>query len=421
MPKAENYVSLDIFSSNIPAFNYEDSVDMVYKFFKEKPFYKYVVILKNQTPIGIVKKDDIAFANKNLNVGELSKPLPKVKNTNINPQRLSDVIEVLRLQVSDIFLVNNKNQYIGVINYDTVIHYLSKFPDSSQDKISNMLGKDYYAVIIGFQDFKELKEELSYKIDSLFKLIRDLLKNMSNECCTYIEKSDNEIYSVHKTKITKDVINKFFDEFYKEYNVLFQTHKTPVMYAIVLNLNNIKSYDAFLKRIDILKVYIKDMKNTVAIIDGLQPLLITHLSKQDYPTVQLIKEKISSSIQDIANNLVKTEKNLWEFVVYDMFKKYPFYDLIYIMNESGIQISNNIINPDISKSIATGKKGADRSKEAYFKNASETPYITGVYLSKATDDFCITVSLAFKYQNKSYVIAGDIAYSDIGKISLQSE
>jgi hypothetical protein len=244
---------------------------------------------------------------------------------------------------------------------------------------------------------------------------------MSNECCTYIEKSDNEIYSVHKTKITKDVINKFFDEFYKEYNVLFQTHKTPVMYAIVLNLNNIKSYDAFLKRIDILKVYIKDIKNTVAIIDGLQPLLITHLSKQDYPTVQLIKEKISSSIQDIASNLVKTEKNLWEFVVYDMFKKYPFYDLIYIMNESGIQISNNIINPDISKSIATGKKGADRSKEAYFKNASETPYITEVYLSKATDDFCITVSLAFKYQNKSYVIAGDIAYSDIGKISLQSE
>jgi len=96
MPKAENYVSLDIFSSNIPAFNYEDSVDMVYKFFKEKPFYKYVVILKNQTPIGIVKKDDIAFANRSLNVGELSKPLPKVKNTNINPQRLSDVIEVLR-------------------------------------------------------------------------------------------------------------------------------------------------------------------------------------------------------------------------------------------------------------------------------------------------------------------------------------
>jgi CBS domain pair. len=164
MPVASvNNISLDVFASNIPAFDYEDKVDLVYKFFKEKPFYKYVVILKNQTPIGIVKKDDIAFANKNLNVGELSKPLPKVKNTDINPQRLSDVIEVLRLQVSDIFLVNNKNQYIGVINYDTVIHYLSKFPDSSQDKISNMLGKDYYAVVIGFQDFKELKEELSYK------------------------------------------------------------------------------------------------------------------------------------------------------------------------------------------------------------------------------------------------------------------
>ncbi|GAB6078201.1 PDC sensor domain-containing protein [Hydrogenobaculum acidophilum] len=420
MPKAENYVSLDIFSSNIPAFDYEDKVDLVYRFFKEKPFYKYIVVLKNQIPIGIVKKDDIAFANRNLNIGELSKPLPKVKNTNINPQRLSDVIEILRLQVSDLFLVNNKNQYIGIINYDTIIHYLTKFPDVSQDKISKMLGKDYYALVIGFQDFKKLREELGYKIDSLFKLINDLLKSISKECCTYIEKQDSEIYSVHKTKITKDLIMQFFDEFYKEYSVLFQHHETPIIYAVVMDLSNIKTYEAFTERINILKVYIKNMKNTIAIFDGLQPLLATYISKKDFPTVQIIKEKIFSSIEDIANVLVKSEKNLWEFMLYDMFKKYPFYDLIYIMNENGIQISNNIINPNVTKTIASGKKGANRAEEVYFKKASEIPYITEVYLSKATDDFCITISKAFKYQNKTYVVAGDIAYSDIGKISLQS-
>ena len=419
MLKAENYVSLDVFSSNIPAFDYDDKVDLVYKFFKEKPFYKYIVVLKDQVPIGIVRKDDIVFANKNLNIGEFSRPLPKIKNTDVNPQRLSDVIEILRLQVSDLFLVNSKNQYIGVINYDTMIHYLTKFPSVSQDKMSKMFGKDYYALVIGFQDFKKLKEELGYKMDSLFKLISDLLKNISEECCTYIEKQDAEVYSVHKTKITKDVIMQFFDEFYKEYSILFQQQEAPVMYAIVLNLYNIKTYDAFLEKLNILKVYIKNIKNTVAIFDGLQPLLATYISKKDFPTVQIIKEKLFSSIEDIANTLVKSEKNLWEFVVYDMFKKYPFYDLIYIMNESGVQISNNIVNPNITKPIASGKKGSDRKEEIYFKKASETPYITEVYLSKATDDFCITVSKAFKYQNKTYVVAGDISYSDIAKINLQ--
>ncbi len=420
MLKAENYVSLDIFSSNIPSFDYDDKVDLVYKFFKEKPFYKYVVILKNQVPIGIVRKEDIAFVDRYVNIGEFAKPLPKVKNTDINPQRLSDLIEILRLQISDLFLVNGKNKYIGVINYDTIIHYLTKFPDISQDKISKMLGKDYYAVAIGFQDFKKLKEELGYKIDSLFKLINDLLKNMSEECCIYIEKQDSEIYSVHKIKLNKDLIIKFFDEFYKEYNVLFQNQEIPTMYAIILDLSSIKTYEAFIERIDILKVYIKNMKNTVAIFDGLQPLLATYVSKKDFSTVQIIKEKLFSSIEDIVKTLTKSEKNLWEFIIYDMFKKYPFYDLIYIMNESGIQISNNIINPNITKTIASGKKGSDRSGELYFKKASETPYITEVYLSKATDDFCITISKAFKYQNKTYVVAGDIAYSDIGKINLQS-
>ena len=419
MPVASvNNISLDVFASNIPAFNYEDSVDMVYKFFKEKPFYKYVVILKDQFPVGILRKEDIAFANRNLIVGEFSKPTPKIKNTELNPRHLADLIEILRLQTSDVILVNNKNQYLGIINYDTILHYLTKLPGSSQDKISNMLGKDYYAMIIGFKDFKILKENLGYKIDSLFKLIQDILKGMEDSYA-HIEKLENEIQSIYRKKITKDMLKQFFEEFHKEYSILFKDSNPPIMYSIVLNLNNIKSYDAFRERIDILKLYIKNMGNTVAIIDGLQPLLFTYVSKKDYSMVQVIKEKITSSIQDIANNILKAEKNLWEYIIYDMFNKYPFYDLIYIINDSGIQISNNIINPNTGKNIVAGKKGSDRSKELYFKNASETPYITEVYLSKATDDFCITVSMAFKYQGKTYVIAGDVAYSDISKINLQ--
>jgi len=281
-----------------------------------------------------------------------------------------------------------------------------------------MLGKDYYAMIIGFKDFKILKENLGYKIDSLFKLIQDILKGMEDSYA-HIEKLENEIQSIYRKKITKDMLKQFFEEFHKEYSILFKDSNPPIMYSIVLNLNNIKSYDAFRERIDILKLYIKNMGNTVAIIDGLQPLLFNYVSKKDYPMVQVIKEKITSSIQDIANNILKAEKNLWEYIIYDMFNKYPFYDLIYIINDSGIQISNNIINPNTGKNIVAGKKGSDRSKELYFKNASETPYITEVYLSKATDDFCITVSMAFKYQGKTYVIAGDVAYSDIGKINLQ--
>ncbi len=420
MPKAENYLNLDIFATNIPAFDYEDKVETVYKFFKEKPFYMYVVILKDSVPIGIVHKKDLALANKNLSVGEFSKPIPKVKNTYVNPENLSDVIEILRLQVSDILLVNNKNHYIGILNCETILHYLSKLPDTPQHKISNMLGKDYTAVLLGFQDFKSLKEELGYKIDYTFKLIKDLLRSLSQECCVYIEKMDNDILSVHRNKITKEIISKFFEEFYKEYTVLLQEHEPPVLFAIVFDLNNIKTYEILMNRIDLLRVYIKNMKHTVTIFDGPQPLLSTYISKKDSEDVKLIKEKIISSIKDVVKNLIKTEKNLWEFVLYDMFKAYPFYDLFYTINEAGMQISNNIVNPAAKKPIATGRKGADRSGEIYFKNASEEPFITEVYLSKATDDFCISVSKAFQFQNKRYIVVGDIAYSEISKISIQT-
>lgn len=412
----ENYVELEIFSTYVPHFDYNDSIQIVYNFFKEKPFYKYIVIVKEGKPIGILNRENLVFVDKNTNIGELAKPLPKVKNTNINPERLSDVIEILRLQVSDVLLVDAKNQYIGVLNYETILHYLTKFPETSRNKISNMIGKDNACFIIGFKNIKVLKEEFGYKIDSLFKIINELLKNFSKDGCIYIEKIEEDIWSVHKAKLSTEVIFEFLKEFYKEYNLLFKEHEDIILYGIVIELSNIKNFKSLKDRVDILKVYIKDIKNTVVIFDGLPPLLKTYVAKKNDEIVAKIRKNIIASIKNIADKILKTEKNLWEFVAYDMLKIYTFYDLLYIMNENGIQISNNIISLKSNKNIIPGKKGADRSKEIYFERASYEPYITEVYLSKATDDFCITTSIAFDYENKKYVLAGDISYSELAKI-----
>ncbi len=413
----DSYIELELFSTYIPYFNSDDVIDTVYRFFKEKPFYRYIVVLKEGKPIGILYKDKISFKDKTQNIEEFIIPLPKVKNTTINPEKLQDAIEILRLQVNDVFLVNAKNQYMGVINYDTLMHYLAKLPEAPKSKISNLVGKENTCFVLGFKDFKNIKEELGYKVDSLFKYVNDLLKNMSKECCVHIEKMENEIWSVHKSKLTSDIVLSFFEEFYKEYELLFKEHKDIILYGIAVDLSNIKSFKTLKERLDILKVYIKDIKNTVVIFDGLPPLLKTYVSKKNSELVQKIRQKIVKSMEDMVSHISKYDKSLWEFVAYDMFKRYPFYDLFYIMNENGIQISNNIINLKSNKDIASGRKGADRSNELYFKNSSKVPYITDVYLSKATDDFCITVSMSFEYDDKSYVMAGDISYQELGKIN----
>jgi hypothetical protein len=43
-------------------------------------------------------------------------------------------------------------------------------------------------------------------------------------------------------------------------------------------------------------------------------------------------------------------------------------------------------------------------------------YISEIYLSQATDDFCITLSSKFRYGEKLYVLAGDINYTEVHKL-----
>ena len=67
--------------------------------------------------------------------------------------------------------------------------------------------------------------------------------------------------------------------------------------------------------------------------------------------------------------------------------------------------------------VAQGKKGTDRSERPYFKETMEKgEYISDIYLSKATDDFCITVAKRFEHNGKVYILAGDINFKEIHRL-----
>ncbi|MDQ7082082.1 MAG: hypothetical protein Q9N34_03175 [Aquificota bacterium] len=46
----------------------------------------------------------------------------------------------------------------------------------------------------------------------------------------------------------------------------------------------------------------------------------------------------------------------------------------------------------------------------------EGSFISDIYLSKATDDFCITVSERFAHEGRDYVLAGDINFREIHRL-----
>lgn len=99
-------------------------------------------------------------------------------------------------------------------------------------------------------------------------------------------------------------------------------------------------------------------------------------------------------------------------VLQQSFKDCSWFELYYVMDESGIQVSENICNPAISFSQDfSHARGASRKTKDYFMQAIEKPntcIFSDIYISSATDSLCVTVSLSYRQAERTFVLAGDI-------------
>ncbi len=136
---------------------------------------------------------------------------------------------------------------------------------------------------------------------------------------------------------------------------------------------------------------------------------IFHLS--NHKKAKQVAEKIAS-LPDILSGSRTRQENAMTQAVND----YPFIELIYLTDAKGIQVTRNIYSQKADKE--TNAAGIDKnwSGVEWFsvpKNTGE-PYISRVYRSSATQNFCFTVSLPVINNSKLTGILGiDINVADI--------
>lgn len=73
-------------------------------------------------------------------------------------------------------------------------------------------------------------------------------------------------------------------------------------------------------------------------------------------------------------------------------QKFPFIKLVYVLNDRGIQISQNIlVGPDCQVSVMAAA-GQDRSSRPYFDPSAVDIVITDPYISLADKEICLSVA-----------------------------
>ncbi|MGE8396503.1 MAG: diguanylate cyclase domain-containing protein, partial [Comamonas sp.] len=99
-----------------------------------------------------------------------------------------------------------------------------------------------------------------------------------------------------------------------------------------------------------------------------------------------------------------------------VFKAYPFFEVLFELDADGIQTHANWINPSMYGRIRAGGAGANRSSQSYFVHVRDSgrPFVSPIYLSSATEDFCLTIAAPV------YGPAGRFAGVLVGDLNLAS-
>ncbi len=416
----DQYINLVDISISVPTVPYDLSLKELKALFRELGFYKYLIVLKEGIPIGIVYRNQVErISREHLIAGDLTHLCCRLRNTSVAKESLAGIFDVLPLEKEPVIVTDRKGTYLGILTYDTVLHYVTHHKEYILPVVHRLhtgIGKGEYFIVFGLKNTEEFKLKLgSEKLESLQKiLLEDIRDIFSGEISGVPERG--EVWIVSHKAPTEDQVKELFKEFHREYSLLFGEIERVHIYGYCLSLSDLKNQEELFNIKENLKKRALKVDGSVFISYGLRPTLVVH-DPSKVGLISNIKSRILRDFKVIVEKLRISPKDTWEYVLYDLFEEFPYFELFYVMSSKGLQITNNIVNPKIDYFVAQGKKGTDRSDRSYFRKAMEEgSFISDVYLSKATDDFCITVSERFSYEGKIYVLAGDINFKQIHKL-----
>ncbi len=127
-----------------------------------------------------------------------------------------------------------------------------------------------------------------------------------------------------------------------------------------------------------------------------------------------LHELLASTLSGITDKSIIHDKLSQIEAIQSLAKIYPFVDLLYVLDEKGFQISDNIAKTG-QHSAAYKGKGSDRSQRPYYRLAkkSEEIIITQPYLSSSSKDLCVSAAIKIKVPDdaNTYYLVLDLSMS----------
>jgi len=401
------------------------TLDEARALFNQSPDTPTAIVLDGQKPLALLRRGSV-FSKRIQGIGACCEPLPKLVNHRTPSTNLARSFYLERGESEPWVMVSEEGAYLGILQPLEVmtqiisrkgnsgnLHPLSQLTTGPTLRqaldISLRNNPSTQLVYIDLDHFKAYNDRYGFiRGDAMIRLLSEIVRREFQD----------------KSGILVGHIGG--DDF-----VLILDHTEPELVPILLSV--ISHFQALAVHLydnsDLERGFFttEDGKDhpvasiSIAVVNGKQGVLPNSVAAAERaamlkkigkstigsivvvedtpPEIILPKEEFYSDWQDRAlaslESLLRYRRTADSHDLDSCFNDFPFFEVVFELEADGTQRYANWINPNMYGKIKAGGAGVDRSQQAYCYIVQETlkPYISSIYLSTATEDFCLTVSL----------------------------
>lgn len=417
--------------------------------FQEAPSLPLAIVTDQGQPIGLVRRGKVLSAAART-LGKLCEPVARNLPHRLTTPALARILYHDRKDSDPWVVTSNEGQYLGVIHPMTLIaqmlarrengsnlHPLSHLPTgpSLRHTLESRLAENQTVclVYIDLDHFKAYNDRYGFiRGDAMIRTLAELLRHTfvgRPECLLgHIGGDDFILVMESMGPGLTDELLSIMEQFQALASHLYDhediarghfltddglAHPIASISVAVVNASTgrLANAVAAAERAAALKKVGKVEQGSVIVVEGVPPAMI---KQQHNHGLGLWKENAIAALADF----IGAPRSRDPHALDAWFRSYPFFEMVFELDGAGVQRYPNWINPDMYGRIKAGGVGVDRSEQPYFAHVAEggQPYVSEIYLSSATEDFCITLAVPLR---EGSVIDG-VLVADINISSMAS-
>lgn len=409
------------------AFEISTPLEAVRAHFQESPALPWAVVTDGSRPVGMVRRGKV-LSRAVRSLAGACQPLRRVLNHDITLTALARSLYLDRGESDPWTVIGSDGGFMGVVEpmmlvahilsrqeHGTSVHPLSQLPTGPtlRQAIEMRLGRRHGSlnlVYIDLDHFKSFNDRYGFiRGDAMIRTLAEILRHVfvgrpdrllghigGDDFILLLDRDEPQLLEQLQRVITQfhALASHLYDgpDVERGYFTTEDGGRHPIAGISVAWVNGstgaLTDSVGAAERAAYLKKVGKAQWGSVVVIEADPPEVHTQGAISGL-------EGWESHVLEMLQHLLSQPRSRDPHAMDHVFKAYPFFEMLFELDEAGRQRYPNWINPSMYGRIRAGGAGTDRAAQAYFSAVQETgaPYVSAIYLSTASEDFCLTISV----------------------------